>query len=133
MPNALSSMPGPSGTANIVLDIIAGVSIVATASLYLLNTDVVSRRIFNHETLFNRRVQSARFQLKKCLLSSLDKYNDSTKLVNDDHMEKFIESLTVPGSMIPQIIGIHQDKLSLEYYLISNCVGHEEYRDMGIL
>lgn len=91
MPNALSSMPGPSGTANIVLDIIAGVSIVVTASLYLLNTDVVSRRIFNHETLFNRRVQSARFQLKKCLLSSLDKYNDSTKLVNDDHMENLLK------------------------------------------
>ena len=35
--------------------------------------------------------------------------------------------------MTPQIIGIHQDKLSLDYYLILNCVGHEEYGDMGIL
>ena len=67
------------------------------------------------------------------MLSSLDKYHDATKLENEEHLDKFIESLTVPGSMTPEIIGIHQDKSSLEYYVILNCIGHEDYGDIEIL
>ena len=134
MPNALPGEPsGSTEMSEAIVSMVATTALVVGGLGVLLNSDIVARKIYKPDTLYSRRVKSCRYKLKKKVLSDMDIYKDVSKVLNEEHLDRLVASIAVPGAPSPEILGLCQDMGTHEFFVVLDVRENSEYGEFGKL
>jgi len=135
MPNSLTDAPsGATEMSEAIVSMVATTALVMGGLGVLFNSDVVARKIYKPDALYSRRDKACRYRLKKKVLSDMvEMSKDVSKVMNEEHLDKLVASIVVPGTPSPDIIGICQDMETLDFFVVLNVKENPEYGEFGML
>ena len=134
MPNALTDAPsGSTEMSEAIVSMVAATALVVGGLGVLLNSDIVARKMYKPDTLYSRRVKSCRYKLKKKVLGGMEIFQDVSKVLNEEHLDKLVASIVVPSTPSPKILGLCQDMGTHDFFVILDLRGNPEYGEFGKL